>query len=298
MKGMLFVELTDRNEKDFRDIIAKQKEYSIFPDGFEDLFRINPKIHLRSEVLNLLGIIDLWNGIGGRKREFWSLSDASNALQQFEIPLRDFISRIGEFNNYESIKSSLGIIHDVVLLFTNYDEFLLDQKDSLIRNLATIERAFLDPKKSKGKSEMYMLGVKFSMMFKELNKYPEYLKMEDQSSKDKYEVDHISDHDFFQFKNLLELGFDGDIAAKFLNPNLLLSDKEKSHKLIILFEHPALKLKVNQVLAVVGAEVKPTLEQNASPPLPPPLPKAKVATNSIVGAFLSESARGRGDRQK
>ena len=299
MKGMLFVELTGQSEQGFRDVIARQKEYAIFPDGFEDLFRANPKVHLRAEVLSLLGIIDLWNGIGGRIRSFWSLNDASNALQQFETPLREFINRVGEFKNYELIKSSLDLIQDIVFLCTNNAEYVSDQKDSLIRDLATIEHALSAPKKGKEEKEMYVLGVKFARRFKDLNNYPDYLKMEDKSVKDKYEIDHVSDHDFFQFKNLLELGFDENIAAKFLNTNLPLSEQEKNHPLIILFEHPALKSKANEVLAVVGAQVKPTPQQTTAQLPPPPPPQVKSQTNSVGGAFLGVSARRRiGARQK
>lgn len=295
---MLFVELTGQSEQGFRDVIAKQKNYNIFPDGFEDLFRANPKVHLRAEVLSLLGIIDLWNGIGGRIRDFWSLSDASNALQRFEIPLRAFLNRVGEFKNYELIQSSLDIIQDIVFLCTNKAECVSDQKDSLIRNLATIERAFLSPKKGKEENEMYVLGVKFARRFKELSKYPEYLKMEDASAKDKYEVDHLSDHEFFQFKNLLELGFDENIAAKFLNPHLLLTEQERSHPLFILFEHPGLKSKVSKVLSVVGEKAEPKPEQTTAH-FPPPPPQAKIATNSVVGAFLSLPPKTKtDDRQK
>ncbi len=201
MKVNLFIQLCDvKSARELAVITEDIDNYAILDDWFEEIFTKNDpsKMRLREELVGLLAILDLWNSIDNPKQPMWSLKDASNALQQLNIPVKAFVQKVCKFPDFQKVKGNLELVQVIVNLCTSQFSLvgLQDRVEDLLTKLATLDSDLNGY--SKQKNELYMLGNKFAKLFLKLDKVFDLSRVNDEA----YELESFTQHGFLAWKTL------------------------------------------------------------------------------------------------
>ncbi len=260
MKGNLFIQLCDvKSAEELAGVVADIDSYTILDDWFEEIFTKNDpsKMQLREEVTGLLAILDLWNYIDSPKQPMWSLKDASNTLQQLNIPVKAFVQKVCQFPDFQKVKSNLELVQVIVNVCTSQFSLvgLQDRFEDLLTKLATLDSDLNGY--SKQKNELYILGKKFAKLFLKLDKEFNLASVNDPE----YELKTFTQQGFLAWKTLIKLGFDSrDIARKFCDSHATITESDAKHPVFIKFKRPmaASELKRLENAIAAGADDNPS----------------------------------------